>query len=522
MIRRTFLRQAALLTTAASLGACGSSSSSTTGAVSSTAVTPGPATDPLLLELDAKVEAAMRQHGIPGVGLALLWQGQEYVRGYGVTSVANPNPVDGTTLFRIASNTKIFTGTTVMRLVERGVLDLDARVQTYLPDFVTLDPSAARTVTLRQLLNHTPGWVGDNEEDTGSGDDALARLVAGLARAPQLNPPGVAFDYNNMAIDVAGRVVEVVTRQTYEQAVRNLLLQPLGLSRTQFFTPDILTRADAVTPHVPGEDGQPVPEPQAWFLPRGGHPDGGLISSAQDMLRFARFHLGDGRAADGTAVMSQATLQAMRSQPGPGGTLVVELDGMGVAWMLRPSAEGVRILQHGGAWRGQHSGFMLVPERGFALVVLTNSDTGPQLLADLFNDDWALRRFAGVSNLPAVPRPLAEAELAAYAGRYVSQGFNLQGALESNSIDLRPGPDGQLLGTFRVGVDVDVLDDPVEIGDPENGFFNFRLAFYKPDFALVLDLAGRPSGFRRINFLRGSDGRVTFIRFSGRLSQKAT
>jgi Beta-lactamase len=114
----------------------------------------------------------------------------------------------------------------------------------------------------------------------------------------------------------------------------------------------------------------------------------------------------------------------MRSNLGPGGTLFVELDGVGVTWMLRPSAEGVRIVQHGGTSTGQHSGFLMVPERGFALTVLTNSEGGPNLVRDLFVDDWALRRFAGVSTPPAVPRVLNPGELAPYEGRYESQEIN--------------------------------------------------------------------------------------------------
>ena len=100
----------------------------------------------------------------------------------------------------------------------------------------------------------------------------------------------------------------------------------------------------------------------------------------------------------------------MRSDPGPGGTLVVELDGMGVTWMLRPSAEGVRIVQHGGAHGGEHSGFIMVPERGSALTALTNSDGGPQLLRELFYDDWGSQALRRGQQPPgrascAVPRP---------------------------------------------------------------------------------------------------------------------
>ena len=86
----------------------------------------------------------MAKYDIPGVAVGVLHEGREFVRGYGVTNVDYPVPVDGDTVFRVASTTKTFTGTVVMRLVERGKLDLDARVHRHLPDFRTSDPAAAR------------------------------------------------------------------------------------------------------------------------------------------------------------------------------------------------------------------------------------------------------------------------------------------------------------------------------------------------------------------------------------------
>ena len=165
-----------------------------------------PTADPDFSELDAKIRAGMAKYGIPGVAVAVLAQGREYIQGYGVTNVDYPVPVDGDTLFRIGSTTKTFTGTTVMRLVEQGTLALDARVRTYLPDFTTKDTSVAARVTLRQLLNHSAGWLGEYYEDTGPGDDALAKYVKGMAQLPQLTLLGEVFAYNNAAVALAGHL----------------------------------------------------------------------------------------------------------------------------------------------------------------------------------------------------------------------------------------------------------------------------------------------------------------------------
>ena len=306
-----------------------------------------------------------------------------------------------------------------MRLVDRGKLDLDARVRHYLPDFATSQPSVARRVTVRQLLNHSAGWLGEYYADKGRGDDALKRCVKGIAQLPQLTPVGEVSAYNNAALVLAGRVIEAVTGSTYEEAVRELVLGPLRMGHSRFFSDEIIGFNVAAS-HVI-VDGKPAVDPSIWRALRTLNPTGGMISSVRDLLRYARFHLGNGRAPDGTRLLTKKSLVAMRSNPGPGGTLLVELDGMGVTWQLRPSAQGVRIVQHGGDYLGQHSEFIMVPERGFALTVLTNSDGGPKLLKDLFIDDWALRRFAGVSNLPAKPRALTRSQLAPYEGLYTGR-----------------------------------------------------------------------------------------------------
>ena len=105
----------------------------------------------------------------------MFYQGQEYVRGYGVTNVDYPQPVNGDTLFRIGSTTKTFTGTVVMRLVEQGKLDLDAPVRRYLPALRLADESVAARVTVRQLLNHSAGWLGEDYAGPARGEAALAQ-----------------------------------------------------------------------------------------------------------------------------------------------------------------------------------------------------------------------------------------------------------------------------------------------------------------------------------------------------------
>jgi CubicO group peptidase (beta-lactamase class C family) len=499
--RRTLLQATSATVAASVAGGAFRAPAATAAPTTSTPTTSMPrAAARLFRELDAKIRAGMARNAVPGTAVGVLYQGIEYVRGYGVTNVDYPVPVDGDTVFRVGSTTKAFTGTTVMRLVEAGKLDLDARVRRYLPDFRTADPAVAPRVTLRQLLNHTAGWLGDDFQDDGPGDDAAARYAADLVRAPQLTPPGTVFAYNNAAAALAGRVIQVVTGVPYEVAVRALLIDPLGLPHSRFFADEIVGFNVAASHGV--VDGKAVVAPAAFRFPRSLAPAGALISSARDQLRFARFHLGDGTIPGGGArLLSQRSLLAMRSNPGPGGTLFVELDGVGVNWLLRPSTEGVRIVQHGGDVAGQHSGFLLVPDRDFALTLLTNSEGGPNLVDELFTDDWALRRFAGISNLPAVPRALSPAQLAPYEGTYTQQTIGAAGDLETARFELTAA-DGHLVATV-------------------DGTPGARLAFYRPDYVRISGPAGEPTP-TRANFVRGSNGRVDWLRAGGRLSRHET
>lgn len=241
--------------------------------------------DALFRELDAKIEAAMADNDIPGVAVGVLYQGHEHLRGFGVTNRDYPLPVDENTLFRIGSITKTVTATTVMHLVEQGLLDLDVPVRTYLPGLQLDDASVAARVTLRQLLNHSAGFLGEYYPDTGRGADAIRRYVGGMVAVPQLTPLGQVWAYNNAAIVLAGLVIEAVAGQSYEAVVRDLVLDPLGLDHT-FFNADEFVGYNVTASHTT-VDGKSVVNPPVWRLWRSLYPTGGLVSSMRDLLHYA-------------------------------------------------------------------------------------------------------------------------------------------------------------------------------------------------------------------------------------------
>jgi CubicO group peptidase (beta-lactamase class C family) len=468
----------------------------------------GQPAEALFRDLDARIEAAMAGNDIPGVAVGVLYQGHEHVRGFGVTNRDYPLPVDGDTLFRIGSITKTVTATTVMRLVEQGLLDLDTPVQTYLPNLTLADEGVAARVTLRQLLNHSPGFLGEYYPDFGRGADAISRYVAGMPALPQQTPLGQVYDYNNASVVVAGLVIEAVTGQQYEAAVRDLVLVPLGLDHS-FFNADEFIGYNVTASHTT-VDGASVVNPPAWRLWRSLFPTGGLVSSARDLLRYARFHLSDGADVAGPLVLSSASLQAMRTNLGPGGTAGSEIDGVGLNWFQRRTAEGIPVYFWPGTWPGQFSGLLFVPDRGFALGLLTNADSAAGLRSDLIAiGDWVLDRFARLHNPPAVPQMLTAAQLAPYEGRYVQHVVDPPpGDAEESWLEIRASE-----GRLQIR-SIPSPSTPEPNPDLDGSWSD--VAFYRYNYVVALDAEGNPAD-TRADFVPGPNGDIAWYRLGGEL-----
>lgn len=354
-------------------------------------------------DLQANLDTLADKHGVPGVAVGIVADGVEDYACHGVTSIENPLDVTKDTLFQIGSIGKTYTATVIMILAERGLLDLNEPVRTYIPELVLKDESVAQHITVLQLLNHTAGWVGDIMHDTGVGDDALERYVARLASVDQINPLGEIASYNNAAVNLAGRVIEKVTGTTFEAAVRDLLLEPLGLNETTFSIQDVILRRFVVG-HEKRDGGLQIAQP--WGLPRNGNPAGGEIAPVTDVIAYARFHLGD----TGADVLGPESVRRMQEP-----TFAMGGGHVGIAWMLQ-EVGGTRLVSHGGSTNGQQSELVLVPERNFAFTILTNANAGIQLISEL--SEWILATYLGVEAPPEEPLELSADELAPYAGSY--------------------------------------------------------------------------------------------------------
>ena len=448
--------------------------------------------------LQEKLDELGTQLAVPGVAVGVYHAGEEQYAFFGVTSIENPLPVDENTLFQFGSTGKTFTATAMMRLVEQGLVDLDATVRTYLPEFKLKDEATAEAVTVVQLFNHTAGWSGDLMESTGDGDDALTKYVERLATVEQVTPLGTTVSYNNASLSVAGLIIERITGKTYEQAIKELLFEPLGLDHSYFFPNEIMTRRFAVG-HNQHPDGT-ITVARPWALPRNGNPAGGISANAADQIKWARFHLGDGAGVLSTELlkqMQQPTVDMKGSAIG---------DYVGISWLLR-DVDGVRLVSHGGTTNGQHSDFVMVPERDFAIIVLTNcGPNGAELYGQLIK--WALEAYVGVNDADPEPVLLGDAELAAFAGRYETIAavveITPQDGLLLASVDLKPEARAQLQ---EQGEDVPEEQVPYPLG----------LLGGDGDRYIV---ASGPGKGMKGYFVRGASGEVEAVHMGGRLATR--
>lgn len=293
-----------------------------------------------------------------------------------VSAGADDTLVDDRSLFPVGAITKTHTALALFTAARREGFDLDADLEETLG-------LPTPGVTATALLSHTAGFA-QWRPDFGQGNDALTRTAASLATAHRFSFPVPTYSYSHGAFAVTGWVLERILGVPYEEALGELVLQPLGMEDSLFGS-ELSTESSA--------------RQADWFVPRALCPALGLLSTVRDQLRFARFHLDSDVLSD----LAKARCVA---------------DGafeIGLSWFSRDES-GTRVVQHGGAGRSFGSLIVLVPARRFAIVVLASGEGANHLKLHL--TDNVLRHSVG---LPAPsprrrwPRP---DDLREYTGVY--------------------------------------------------------------------------------------------------------
>jgi CubicO group peptidase (beta-lactamase class C family) len=463
--------------------------------------------------LIAFAEARMQEHRVPGTAIGIVDNGVVTTRGLGVTNVEDPLPVTDHTVFPIASISKTFAATAMMRLVEQGKVDLKAAVRKYLPDFKLRDEHVARDVTIWNLLTHSGGWEGQIAGPE-RGEDTLRHFVAttmadvmqvaplGSARG---EPPAAVWSYNNAGYSLAGHVIEVVNKTSINRAMRDLVFTPLGLAHAgttagEFivnrFAAGHVNRPSTTLTAGSGETTTSLIRP---YVHATSVTSGGIGVCIADLMTYAKFHLGDGTNAKGERILSRASLDLMQT---PQLEKQSTDDAIGLGWHIRRVA-GVRVAGQGGTAGGHILVLSIVPERNFAIGILTNVQNGWRLIQEVERE--ALRSYHGivyaknqaiahrglVETLPNVELLATQPDLKPYAGRYQRP---------TNSVEVRI--EG---GTL-------VVQDMPNSGEARPAM---PIAFFGPDRAVITD--GNDRG-QSIEFIRDASGAVKWVRVVGRIA----
>ena len=362
--------------------------------------------------LDGYMFAAMQRAGIPGGVAVIVKDGKPLLeKGYGLADEALAKPVDPKrTLFRVGSVSKLFTWTAVMQLVERGEINLDADVNTYL-DF-KIAPFQGRPVTMRNLMTHTAGFEDVHRGVATDDPTRIAALGDALERdmPERVYPPGTTPAYSNYAAALAGYIVQRVSGEPFDAYIARHIFAPLGMRRSTFDEPlPAALQADMAKGYAKrGAPASPY-ELVVW------KPAGSLATTADDMSRFMIAQL-----QGGGPILSPATVRRMQNTLL---TLVPPLNGMELGFYEK-SVGGRRIIGHDGDTVLFHSMVALYPGQDVGLFAAFNSPGAEgasyqvrQQLLEGFTD-----RYFPSAEPPDGAIPLSEARAHArmFAGAYLN------------------------------------------------------------------------------------------------------
>lgn len=365
---------------------------------------------PDLSALDAVVVEAMRASKTPGAAVAVvLGDRVVYAKGFGTTSVEGGPPVTAETLFRIGSTTKMMTAAAVVTAAARGKLGLHTPLGAALRGL----PPRLSAATLDRLLSHSAG-LRDFAAPSVSGDESsLAPAMRTFRDDVFFGEPGAVYSYSSPGYWLAGAALEAATGAPYADAMAQLLFEPLGMKRTTF-RPLVAMTYPLALPHEAAKDGaaavvRPAPNNTVMW------PAGSMYSSAADLSRFAVAFLNGGRL-DG----AQALDPRVPAELGARHTALAGGDGTAFYGygLLGFKYRGLRVLQHGGVSRGYGAFVTFVPDRGLAVIVLTNRNGATLPAVTDRAIELALGGLEAEASMPKPVLPMTAAEAARYAGVY--------------------------------------------------------------------------------------------------------
>jgi len=332
------------------------------------------------------VRRRMERDRIPGLTIGFFKDDYTWVKGFGFADLENRTPATAESAYRLASITKSMTGAAVVQLAERGKLDLDAEIQTYVPDY----PKQKWPVTVRNLLTHTGG--GQTGSGLGTEQVTTKEIVARISKHPIQYEPGTRYDYQTSGYNLLGAAVEQVSGQSFEAYLRENLWLPAGMRDT---------RMDDVRGLVPNRvrgydlaDGTVKNAPFVNVSSR--FAGGGATGTVPDLLRWAR------AAFDGKLLSPRWVSEMLKPFTSKSGRYTGLGDGdvyYALGWMVQP-VNGSLALRAEGSQKGTDTLLLYFPGKRLAIAAACNLEAAPtrryaQHLYELITDDsWDAKVYA--------------------------------------------------------------------------------------------------------------------------------
>ena len=322
-------------------------------------------------DFDQWIETGMEMWEIPGMAIAIVKNGEiAYTKGFGIKKIGSDERVDEHTQFGIASVSKHITAMSLGLLVDQGLIEWKDPVRDYLPWFELSDPWATSNVTIHDLLTHQVGvgrMLGNRLQFMT--DRSRYEMLHRMRYHDFEEPFRSEYVYSNVMYTLAGEIVTAVSGRDWDDFISIMMFDKLGMNRTNSSILD-LDESNAAWPHQ-YINGEVVPIPRrSWD---NAAPAGGVNSTVADMAKWMVMQLNGGEV-EGTRIISQPTLNDIQTAKIslPNANVNAPLVSYGYGYRIT-DFRGQRILLHDGATDGMNTNYMILPQHGFGVIVMTNT-----------------------------------------------------------------------------------------------------------------------------------------------------
>jgi len=320
--------------------------------------------------IEVFINKLINAYQIPGLTLAIVENDQMIMaKAYGVKSIDTKEPITTRSIFHMASVSKPFAATAIMQLVENGKIKLDDPLIKYLPYF-KLDDPRYKEITIKQMLTHTSGIpdVRDYEWDKPQFDDGAAeRYVRSLSDEKMIGGPGEKWRYSNMAFDILADVIAKVSGKTFEDYVKENILNPLDMKESDFLRkrikPELRTAAHVFNIQPEASKVYPYNRRHA--------PSSCLNANVIEMCNWAIANMNKGVFKENKILESSSYDLLFKPQ-----ATIDEQQSIGLSWFLGTHRD-TKTISHGGGDLGFRSYIIMLPEKSIALVTASNFEGTP-------------------------------------------------------------------------------------------------------------------------------------------------